>query len=228
MKIIASLFIFIIFNTSLNAYSFPIPKENKATYDIIRKNKVIGNLETEFIRNEKYLIINTKINIKVKVLFFPAYKFNQSSKEIWLDNEFIEFDGHTKFEDNREYYVKGKDSDSNFVASGMDGDLILDKNILPLNYWSKDILLEKEVFDTQKGIVRKISVQKLDDEILKINNQEIKTEKYLLDATTNPKDKGPFPQYTIWYDKKNELIKMKFTNWKDKKEVLTIRNNWDK
>ena len=48
----------------------------------------------------------------------------------------------------------------------MDGDLILDKNILPLNYWNKNILNEKKLFDTQKGIVRKISVNKLKNEII--------------------------------------------------------------
>ena len=32
----------------------------------------------------------------------------------------------------------------------------------------------------------------------------------------NPKDKGPFPEYTLWYYN-NELIKMEFINPKDKK-----------
>ena len=43
----------------------------------------------------------------------------------------------------------------------MDGLLELDEKIIPLNYWNKNILEEKELFDTQKGIVRKITVKKL-------------------------------------------------------------------
>ena len=38
----------------------------------------------------------------------------------------------------------------------MDGKLKLNKNIVPLNYWNPEMLKEKEVFDTQKGIVRTI------------------------------------------------------------------------
>ena len=38
-------------------------------------------------------------------------------------------------------------------------ELRLDKDIIPLNYWN--ILDKKELFDTQKGIVRKIKVEKL-------------------------------------------------------------------
>ena len=31
----------------------------------------------------------------------------------------------------------------------------------------------------------------------------------------------------LWYAKNEELLKFRFINWKDKKEVITIRNNWD-
>ena len=79
----------------------------------------------------------------------------------------------------------------------MDGLLELDENIIPLNYWNKKILEEKELFDTQKGIVRKISVKKLQNEEIKINDSKLETEKYLFNATKNPKDKGPFPEYTL-------------------------------
>ena len=58
----------------------------------------------------------------------------------------------------------------------MDGKLSLDKDILPLNYWNKDILNKKIVFDTQKGIVREISVKKIDNEIITIDNENNDTE----------------------------------------------------
>ena len=33
---------------SFSSFGFPIPKDNKATFDMIRKNKVIGSVETIF------------------------------------------------------------------------------------------------------------------------------------------------------------------------------------
>ena len=50
------------------------------------------------------------------------------------------------------------------------------------------------------------------------------TEKYIMNASKNPKDKGPFPQYTLWY-KDDELIKFEFINPKDKKVVTGIRKD---
>ena len=221
------LIIIAIFFLSFSSYGFPIPKGNKATFDIIRKNKIIGTAETIFTQKDELLIVETNVVIAIKIFFFPAYNFTQISKETWSKDGFIEFDGYTKFEDEREYFITGKDTENNFIANGMDGELILDKDILPSNYLNKEILKQKKMFDTQKGIVRDIEITKLDDETIEINKKKIITEKYLLDASGNPKDKGPFPQYTLWYAKNEELLKFNFTNWKDKKVVTTQRSNWE-
>lgn len=209
---------------SANLYAFPIPKDNEVSFDIIRKNKNIGSLITTFKKEDDKLQIRTILDIKVKVFLIPVYKFFQDTTETWIEGEFVKIEGYTNFEDEREYYIEGNDLDENFIASGMDGELTLSNKILPLNYWNKKILEEEEVFDTQKGIVRKITVQKLENDIIKINNKNIEAEKYIMNASKNPKDKGPFPQYTLWY-KDDELIKFEFVNPKDKKVVTGIRND---
>ena len=214
-----------LFSFSVFCQPFPIPEDKEVTFDVIRKKKIIGNLNTKFIESEKDLILHSVLNIDVKILFIPAYSFFQETKETWIDGEFVEINGFTDFEDEREYKIIGNDTDEFFIVSGMDGDLELDKNILPLNYWNKQILKEKYIFDTQKGIVREIKVDKLKNEKIEINNFKVEAEKYKFNASKNPKDKGPFPEYTLWYYE-NELIKMEFKNPKDKKSIKIIRNDW--
>ena len=41
--------------------------------------------------------MHSVLDIDVKVLLFPAYKFFQETKETWINNEFIEIDGFTDF-----------------------------------------------------------------------------------------------------------------------------------
>ena len=218
--------VFFVFSLSLNA--FPIPDDNEVSFDVIRKNKVIGNLTSKFIKDDENIVLHSVLDINIKILFIPAYKFFQETKETWRNGEFISIDGFTDFEDDREYKIDGKDEDGIFRVTGMDGLLELDEKIIPLNYWNKNILDEKELFDTQKGIVRKITVKKLKDEEIKINNSKLLSEKYTFNATKNPKDKGPFPEYTLWYYS-DELLKMEFKNPNDKKNTITIiRNDWEK
>ena len=213
---------------SFNAFClpFPIPEDKEVSFDVIRKNKVIGSLISKFIENEDNIVLHSVLEIDVKILFFPAYKFFQETKEIWVDDEFVSINGFTDFEDDREYIIIGNDIDNFFIASGMDGELKLDKNIFPLNYWNIKMLNKNEVFDTQKGIVRTIEVEQLENEKIQINDDEILAKKYLFNASKHPKDKGPFPEYTLWYFE-DELMKMEFKNPNDKKNIITIvRNDW--
>ena len=106
----------------------------------------------------------------------------------------------------------------------MDGLIEMNENIVPLNYWNKEMLEENEVFDTQKGIVREINVQKLKNEEINVNESKFETEKFIFNASINPRDLGPFPEYTLWYYN-NELLKMEFQNPKDKKTITIIRTD---
>lgn len=226
MRYLSIIFLLISLNFSSIAKVFPVPNDNEVSFDVIRKNKIIGNLTSKFIKEKDNLILHSILDIKVKILFIPAYKFFQETKEIWRKDEFIAIDGFTDFEDDREYKINGIDKDGVFIASGMDGKLELDENIVPLNYWNKKMLKEEEVFDTQKGIVRKIKVEKLENEEIKINDLKILAEKFIFNASKNPKDKGPFPTYTLWYHN-DELLKMEFRNPTDRKHLISIiRNDW--
>jgi len=227
VKYINSFIIIIFLIIPLFTNAFPVPDDKEVSFDVIRKNKIIGNLTTKFIEDKENLVLHSVLDIKVKILFIPAYKFFQETRETWHKGKFISIDGFTDFEDDREYKIDGKDEEGFFKATGMDGLLELDENIIPLNYWNKNILNEKKLFDTQKGIVREISVKKLKDEKIKINDSNLLAEKYIFNATKNPKDKGPFPEYTLWYYKE-ELLKMEFKNPNDKKNTVTIiRNDWE-
>ena len=224
MKIFSLLLFLIFFNISSNAEIFPIPEDNEVSFDVVRKKKIIGNLNIKFINDKENLILHSVLDIEVKILFIPAYKFFQETKETWNNGNFLSIDGFTDFEDDREYKIDGKDENGIFRVNGMDGILELDENIVPLNYWNKQMLKEKEVFDTQKGIVREIDVKKLKNETIKINGSKFDTEKFIFNASVNPKDLGPFPEYTLWYNK-DELIKMEFQNPKDKKTITIIRTD---
>ena len=215
-------FIFLLTIISSTTNAFPLT-EKKVIFDIIRKKKVIGKHEIEFLKEDDILKVITNINIDVKILFFPAYKFSHNSVELWHNNNFIGIDAYTDFEDEREYFIKGEERQGSFIASGMDGNLELDIDILPSNFWNIEILKEKEIFDTQKGIVRKIKVKDNGFEKIELDNKKVECKKFTLNASSNPKDKGPFPEYTLWYDKNDELMKFKFKNWKDDKTITIIR-----
>ena len=95
---------------------------------------------SKFFEENDKIILHSILDIDVKVLFFPAYKFFQETRETWIDGNFVSINGFTDFEDDREYKIIGKDVDNFFLATGMDGEIKLDKDIFPLNYWNISII----------------------------------------------------------------------------------------
>ena len=109
MKYFQLFIIAVFFTFSLASNAFPIPDDNEVSFDVIRKNKVIGNLTSKFIKDDENIVLHSVLDINVKILFIPAYKFFQETKETWRNGEFISIDGFTDFEDDREYKIDGKD-----------------------------------------------------------------------------------------------------------------------
>ena len=98
MKYIQLFIISIFFWLPFSSNAFPIPDDNEVSYDVIRKNKVIGNLTSKFIKDDENIVLHSVLDINVKILFIPAYKFFQETKETWRNGEFISIDGFTDFE----------------------------------------------------------------------------------------------------------------------------------
>ena len=223
MHILLKILFLLFFLINFSVHSFPIPKNKEATYDIWRKNKIIGTHEILFSENNGNLSVETNIDIKVKIFFVSAYTFSHQAKEVWKNGKFIKIDGYSDFEDEREYFIKGEVKDGFLFASGMDGELKLDKNLIPSNFWNIKVMYQNEIFDTQKGIVRKLDVKEAGKELITINNETINCTKFILNATRHPKDKELFPEYTLWYSKDKELMKFKFRSTKNNKIIEIIR-----
>ena len=98
MKYFQLFIIAVFFTFSLASNAFPIPDDNEVSFDVIRKNKVIGNLTTKFIKDDENIVLHSVLDINIKILFIPAYKFFQETKETWRNGEFISIDGFTDFE----------------------------------------------------------------------------------------------------------------------------------
>ena len=223
MLILTNILFCLILLINFSIQAFSIPENKKATYEIWRKNKVIGTHEILFSEKNGILNIETNINVEVKILFVTAYKYSHQSTETWKDGNFIKIEGYTDFEDEREYFIKGEIKDNFLFASGMDGKLKSNKNIIPSNFWNIDVMYQNEIFDTQKGIVRKLDVKEVGTEIIKINNINVDCTKFILNATRHPKDKELFPEYTLWYSKDKELMRFKFKSTKNNKIIDIIR-----
>ena len=59
------------------------------SFNIKRNGNQIGSHEVNFKTSDEQLIIEATTKIRVKFLFFTAYKFDYKAKEIWQNGELV-------------------------------------------------------------------------------------------------------------------------------------------
>ena len=59
MKYFTLFIIIAFFSLPLAVQAFPVPDDSEVSFDVIRKNKIIGNLTTKFIEDEKNLVLHS-------------------------------------------------------------------------------------------------------------------------------------------------------------------------
>ena len=68
MQIIFKVVVLLMLLASFSVQSITISENNKAFFDIVRKKKIIGSHEIEFVENDENLIITTNINSQPPML----------------------------------------------------------------------------------------------------------------------------------------------------------------
>ena len=90
----------IFFFFSNNAYCFNYKPIHE--FEIFRNNKKIGFHKVSFQNIEDKIVVNTEIEMIVKFAKIPIFKYFHNSKEIWINNQFIEATTSTK-KNSREF-----------------------------------------------------------------------------------------------------------------------------
>ena len=83
------IFLFLIFFFfSNNVFSFNYKPIHE--FEIFRNNKKIGFYKLSFQNIEDKIVVNTQIEMIVKLGIIPIFKYFHEGKEIWINNKFIE------------------------------------------------------------------------------------------------------------------------------------------
>ena len=65
MKYFKLFIIAVFFTFSLASNAFPIPDDNEVSFDVIRKNKVIGNLTSKFIKDDENIVLHSVLDLSL-------------------------------------------------------------------------------------------------------------------------------------------------------------------
>ena len=200
------IFLFLIFFLfSNNAYCFNYKPIHE--FEIFRNNKKIGFHKVSFQNKEDKIVVNTEIEMIVKFAKIPIFKYFHNSKEIWINNQFIEATTSTK-KNSREFEFRAKREGTQIKIKSRGKEFFVDGNNLITSYWHKNWLKKKVLIDSQHGKERLINVEKKDFEQIKTLNNTIFAQRYRILGRQN-KPNGKKINTDVWYDDKGRLVNIK-------------------
>ena len=188
----------------INIHEWIVPAYgSEISFDIKRKGKQIGTHEVTFenIDNRIYVEVITKI--RVKFLFFNAFKFDYSSREVWQNNNLIFVYSSTN--DNGEKSEVVKEFGEN-AAEVLAGDRQFSSSLEGVNFtsnhWNPNVLNASTLLNTITGKINQVNISNQGWEVVPGQDGERNAIRHNYNGQLN--------NISAWYDEKWRWVGLSF------------------
>jgi hypothetical protein len=186
-----------IHNWAINSYGPQI------TFDIKRNGKNIGSHEVTFEELGKKLLIEATTKIRVKFLFFNAFNFDYSSKEIWENGELTSLQSITNDDGNKSSVVlEYGQSILNVTNNGTTFSNNIKGALFTTNHWNPNVRMSNTVLNTITGKTNTVEISAVGKERVPTANgdREAMHHQY----------SGDLKDISTWYDEKSRWVGLSF------------------
>lgn len=159
----------------------PIASGPTVAFEIFRGNSDIGRHAVSFSRDGENLVVRTEIDMKVKIAFITAFRYEHRSTEIWRDGKLVSLDS-TTYDDGTNYFVKATAREDGLWVEGSLGSYLAAADTIPSSYWNPAILDRDKVLNTQKGDLLDTAISKIGSEARTVNGRACTVETFRLQS----------------------------------------------
>ena len=186
---------------SLEAKDDPIALYGKEiAFDVFRKKERVGSHIVRFIREGDELAVNSRLELKIDVLFVTVYRFFYQSDAIWRGFSIDSL--RVKVDDNGEVLRLGANWNGKITSiRSHSGTAKFEGHLFPTNHWNSDILQERRVLNTLTGQVNNVRIEKQKRERVSTERGEIEATRYTYTGDL---------QTEVWYDDLGRWVKLHF------------------
>ena len=177
-----------------------VPADGVLAFDIVRNGEAIGTHTYRFDRSGGRTEVRIKTDINFRLFFIPVYRFEHESKEVWQDGRLDSLESNTNENGTPVKLQVHRDEDS-LMVYGEDGNLHVDREIIPASLWNRLVLDRSQTLTTISGNVKKFEVEYVGETELEVRGQKVMTQHFRLT--------GEFER-ELWYDKDDVLVGVRF------------------
>jgi hypothetical protein len=175
----------------------PLPQDLR--FDVVRKGAVVGHHQITFRHDGENLHVHSDLQIKVKLLFFTLYRYQQTRDEVWRDSKLIALVSRAD-DDGTLYDIKGAAGPKGIVITSGKLNWILPADSVPASYWNMSMVMGKgPLVNAESGRVTDLKPMRIGEEKVTAGGKQIIATHYRIVAKT-PRD--------VWYDTSGRWVKM--------------------
>ena len=161
-------------------------------FTVFLDDQAIGSHRFHVAPDGKTTVLQSEARFDVKVWFVPVFSYWHRNTETWADGCLVSIEAMT--DNNGEMLVvDGEATDGGFVVRNSEGEAGLPGCVMTFAYWNPAILDADRLLNAQTGVYENISVTLEAEEILKIEDRPVATERFRLKAQSG--------DIILWYSK---------------------------
>ncbi len=127
-------------------------------YDVLRNGKKIGDHEIRFSRTGNTLQVVSETRMKVKFLFFTAYRYHYLSEEIWNGGQLVSVTTDVNDNGKRISTLIAADGEG-YVATDADGNTKrIGSGFFTTNHWNVGVVAAETLFNTITGRLNAVQI----------------------------------------------------------------------
>jgi hypothetical protein len=171
------------------------------SFKVIRKGDQTGTHTVTARHDGEDLVLDIAVDIKVKVAFVTAYRYEQNRREVWRAGRLVAFESETN-DDGKKAKTSGKAEGDKLVVEGPGGRQERRGDLLSNSYWHPETMKQAELLNTFDSSVLKVSVQDMGEEAVETAKGTVRAHRY---AVTGDLERE------LWYDAEGRWVHMRTT-----------------
>ncbi len=181
----------------------PIPADGRISFRMLRNGDVIGSHNVDFARQGDGLVVSVAIEILVKLIGIPVYRYSHRATERWQGNRFISIESRTDRDGSPRVMNATRGEDGQVHVTGTRTDAyIAPEGVLPTTYWNK-AMLQPRLINSEDGRLMELPLTTGTIEMVRTAaGQPIQARRYHYGGELN---------LELWYDAAGQWAHLEFT-----------------
>ena len=206
-SIIYGLTILIIIISTNYSYADHYKNFKKIEMNVYRNGEIIGFSNYKFINNGNILEVLNTTEFKVIVLGVKLFSIKSASKEIYENDQLIQFNSKTLQNKKNKFVSLNFDKKLDyFKIAGSSYEGIANKDNVVGNWWNHKILTANSQISPLSGSIKKQRVTFISKEKINIGNESLEVEHFRLESTDKNLKPDKKLDFDIWYSREKNII----------------------